>query len=93
MLFGTTKSQNLGAEWNDEAVFSCVTEDGDRMQAQLTVLVPQKKPKVEKKKLVIKKVEFNEKASNDLVDSFFAPKPEVDADTMSDVGVKYIYIV
>ena len=52
----------------------------------MTVLVPQKKKKVEKKKVVIKKVEFNEKASNDLVDSFFAEKPAVDADKMSDVS-------
>ena len=62
----------LDAQWNDEAEFSCVTEDGERVKAQLTVLTTNKKPKkVEKKKLVIKKVEFNEKASEELVDRIF----------------------
>ena len=76
---------SLGAEWNDEAVFTCVTEDGDRVSAQLTVLVPQKKAKVEKKKLVVKKVEFNEKASETIVDNLFDRRPQV-VEGLSDVS-------
>ena len=65
----------LGVQANDEAEFSCVTEDGERLKTQLTVLTTNKRKERKKKEIVIKKVEFNEAASNKLVEDMFAEKP------------------
>ena len=64
-----------GVQANDEAEFACVTEDGERLKTQLTVLTSNKRKERKKKEIVIKKVEFNEAASNKLVEDMFADKP------------------
>ena len=44
---------HLGAQWNDEAVFTCQTEDGESTSAKLCVTVQERKQtrKVQKPKL------------------------------------------
>ena len=78
----------VGAEWNDEATFSCVTEDGEKSSAKLSVILAEKKKKVEKpKKVEEKRIEFDDKKSYSLVESLFELKkneqPSEETETQS----------
>ena len=64
----------VDAQWNDEAIFTCVTEDDEKTATKLTVKVAEKKPKKVEKKVEVKKVEFDDKKSYALVDSLFEQK-------------------
>ena len=65
----------LDAQWSDDAVFTCVTEDDEKCSAKLDVIMQEKKvKKVEKPKEVIKKVEFDDKKSYEMVDQLFELK-------------------
>ena len=86
------KSRKLifqGAEWNDEATFSCVTEDDEKTSAKLSVILAEKKKKVEKpKKVEEKRIEFDDSKSYNLVDSLFEVKP---IETNTEEGAKQFY--
>ena len=65
----------LDAQWSDDAVFTCVTEDDEKCSAKLDVIMQEKKvKKVEKPKEVIKKVEFDDKKSYEMVEQLFELK-------------------
>merc|ERR1739848_463115 len=65
----------MDAQWSDDAVFTCVTEDDEKCSAKLDVIMQEKKvKKVEKPKEVIKKVEFDDKKSYEMVESLFELK-------------------
>jgi len=66
------------AQWSDDAVFTCVTEDDEKCSAKLDVIMQEKKvKKVEKPKEVIKKVEFDDKKSYEMVESLFELKVKI----------------
>ena len=70
-----------------------MTEDGERASANLTVLCSARKPKPVKKKMVIKKIEFDEKASFGLIDKIFDHDLSVKDETVkSEVSYSFIRI-